>query len=121
MKWNLDEEDGKGFRLAKESPQASLFDDFFAKEKKAEHSQLLQEYIVDYLQKPHNNGEMYKFVMKKGYTKSHAAEILKQLQEEGRLDVFLLESGMTARKGSFYINYEGVSKPKVRYELKKAK
>ena len=38
VKWNLDEEDGNGFVLSKVSTQPSLFDDFFAKQKKNEHS-----------------------------------------------------------------------------------
>ena len=61
---------------------------------------------------------MYKFVMRKGYMKTHAAGVLKQMQDEGRLDVVDIKTGRQVRKGSFYVNYEGVNNPKVRYILK---
>lgn len=118
VKWKLDEEDGNGFWLAKDSQQTSMFDDFFADQKKAEHCRVLRDYIVGFLQTPRNNGEMYEFVMRKGYMKNHASGVLKQLQDDGRLNVVNFETGTPARKGSFYVNYEGVSNPKVRFILK---
>ena len=120
VKWKLDEEDGNGFVLEKASPyvQTSLFEDVFAEEKRQQHSQKLRENIMFFLQKPRNNGEMYEFVMRKGYTKAHASAVLKQLQGEGRLDVVDIRTGIRVRKGAFYVNYDGVNTPKVRYILK---
>lgn len=120
VKWKLDEEDGNGFVLAKAClyVQTSLFEDVFAEEKRQQHSKKLRKYIEDFLQTPRNNGEMYKFVMRKGYMKTHAAGVLKQMQDEGRLDVVDIKTGSQVRKGSFYVNYEGVNNPKVRYILK---
>lgn len=120
VKWKLDEEDGNGFVLTKASPyvQSSFFEDVFTEEKRQQHSKILREYIIDFLKKPRHNGEMYEFVMRKGYTKAHASAVLKQLQVEGRLDVVEIKTGILMRKGSFYVNYEGVNIPKVRYILK---
>lgn len=120
VKWKLDEEDGNGFVLAKASPyvQTSLFEDVFAEEKKQQHSKILKEYIIEYLNTPRNNGEMYRYVMRKGYMKNHAASVLKQLQDEGKLDVVTIGTGEPARKGSFYLNYDAVASPKVRFILK---
>lgn len=120
VKWKLDEEDGNGFVLAKASPyvQTSLFEDVFAEEKRQQHSKKLRKCIEEFLQIPHNNGEMYEFAMRKGYTKAHASAVLKQLQGEKRLDVVDIKTGMQVRKGSFYVNYEGVNTPKVKYILK---
>ena len=67
---------------------------------------------------PRSNGEMYEFVMRKGYMKTHATGILKHLQEEGRLEVVEIETGRSIKKGIFYLNYEGVNSPKVRFILK---
>lgn len=121
VKWKLDEEDGNGFVLEKASPyvRSSFFEDVFAEEKRQQHSKKLRDYIIDFLQTPRHNGEMYKFVMRKGYTKAHASAVLKQLQVEGRLDVVEIRTGMQVRKGAFYVSYEGVNIPKVRYILKK--
>lgn len=120
VKWKLDEEDGNGFVLAKASPyvEPSLFDDVFAEEKKQQHSNELREFIIEFLKIPRNNDEMYKFVMRKGYMKNHASGVLKQLQDEGRLEVITIETNKPARKGSFYLNYEAVATPKVRFILK---
>lgn len=120
VKWKLDEEDGNGFRLEKALPyvQMSLFEEDFAEAKKQEHSQRLREAILDYLQEPRNNSQMYEFVMRKGYLKQHGNGILKQLQDDGRLEVVDIASGNVARKGSFYLNYKETATPKVRFILK---
>lgn len=118
VKWDLDEEDGNGFVLSKESPESTLFDDFYANQKRLEHSDNLREYLVDFLKEPRDNSELYRFVMKKGYLCKHATGILKQLQDDGRLDVIEISTGNAARKGSFYLNYKETVMPKVRFFLK---
>jgi len=118
VKWYLDEDNGNSFRLASLSPQETLFNDFFASQNKIEHGRRLAEYLLDYLKECRDNGELFVFVLKKGYLPKHATGVLKQLQDEGKLDVINIETGVAARRGSFYLNYEGVSKPKVRFILK---
>ena len=120
VKWKLDEDDGNGFKLEQTSPyiQTLLFEKDFAEAKKQEHSKRLRDAMMDYLQVPRNNSEMYVFVMRKGYLKQHGNGILKQLQDEGRLDVEDIASGKAARKGSFYLTYEAAKNPKVRFILK---
>lgn len=120
VKWGLDEEDGNGFLLEKASPyvQTSLFEEEFAAAKKHEHGTRLRKAILEYLQVPRDNGQMFKFVLKKGYMAKHANEVLKQLQEECWLDVITIATGNPARKGSFYLNYDDVNSPKVKFILK---
>lgn len=120
VKWELDEEDGNGFVLAKASPhmQLSLFEEDFAEAKRQEHSKRLMYAIVDYLQEPRDNSQMYEFVLRKGYLKQHGNGILKLLQDEGRLDVVDIVSGNAVRKGSFYLTYEASKNPKVKFLLK---
>ncbi len=119
VKWDLDEEDGNGFVLSKVSTQPSLFDDYFAEQKKNEHSNRLGGYLMDFLKETRTNGDLYEFVLKKGYMSKHATDILKQLQDEGQLEVIDLTTGKPARKGAYYLKYEAVKKPKVRFRLKK--
>ena len=118
VKWKLDEEDGNGFWLANVSSQGTLFDDFFADQKKLYHSNRLRGFLVDYLNIPRDNGELSKFVLTKGYMYKHANQILKQLQDDGKLDVVSLETGKPVRKGSFYLSYDAVSAPNVIFTLK---
>ena len=118
VKWALDEDDGNGFVLSKVSTQPSLFDDFFAEQKKNEHSKRLSGYLIDCLNDLHTNGELYKFVLQKEYLCKHATEILKQLQDEGLLEVIDIATGKPARKGDYYLNYDAVKAPKVLFRLK---
>lgn len=118
VKWQLDEEDGNGFRLASVSPQATMFNDFFADQKKLEHSKRLANYLIEYLKEGRNNGELFVSVLRKGYMAKHATAILKQLQDDGRLAMIDIATGKSARKGSFYLNCEGVATPKVILMLK---
>jgi three-Cys-motif partner protein len=120
VKWKLDEEDGNGFVLEKASPfvQKSLFEDDFAEAKRQEHSKRLRTYIEIFLEMPRNNVEMYIFVMRKGYLNKHATSVLKQMQDEGRLEVVNIMAGTQARKGSFYLTYEAAKNPMVKYVLK---
>ena len=118
VKWDLDEEDGNGFVLSKVSTQPSLFDDYFAEQKKNEHSNRLGGYLMDFLKDTRTNGDLYEFVLENGYMCKHATEILKQLQDEGQLEVIDLTTGKPARKGAYYLKYEAVKNPKVRFRLK---
>ena len=118
VKWKLDEEDGNGFVLAKDSPQTGLFDDFFAVQKKNEHRDRLRQYLMEYLKAPRNNGEVSQFVLKKGYMYKHANGILKQLQDEDLLDVIDLATGKPARKGSFYLKSDVATSSRVRFVIK---
>ena len=121
VKWGLDEEDGNGFLLEKALPykQMSLFQEEFAEAKRQEHGKRLRNAIVEYIQTPRDNGQLFRFVLKEGYMAKHANDVLKQLQEEGLLDVITIATGKPARKGSFYLNYDGVSNPKVKFILKR--
>lgn len=118
VKWTLDEENGNGFVLAKHSLQPMLFNDFFADQKKNEHSNRLNGYLMDFLKEPRTNSDIYEFVLKKGYLSKHAIEILKQFQDEGRLEVIDVTTKKQARKGAYYLNYKAVNNPKVIYRLK---
>lgn len=118
VKWSLDEENGNGFMLAKHSLQTTFFDDFFADQKKNEHSKRLNSYLMDFLKEPRTNCDIYEFVLKKGYLGKHATEVLKQLQDEGRLEVIDIITGKPARKGACYLKYDSIKNPKVRFRLK---
>lgn len=118
VKWDLDEEDGNGFVLSKISTQPSLFDDYFAEQKKNEHSYKLGGFLMDFLKEPRTNGELYEFVLERGYMCKHATDILKQLQDDGLLDVIDMTTGKPARKGAYYLKYEAVKNPKVSFRLK---
>jgi len=106
-KWSLDEEDGQGFRQPDKSMQLNLFAEIFKEENKKEHFEELKTMILSFLAEcEKNNGEIYRFVLRRGYLPKHANAVLRHLQDNKMIKVTLLETGKEARKHSFYINYD---------------
>jgi len=94
-KWELDEEQGKGFRYEK---TMSLFSQ--------QKTNPLEEKLTVII-KNHKvyNCDIYKHTLFNGFLPTHANEILASWQDEGKLSV-LTDEGEKVRKGAFYINYK---------------
>lgn len=106
-KWSLDEEDGQGFRQPDKSTQLNLFAEMFKEENKKEHFEELNTMILSFIAEcGKTNGEIYRFVLRRGYLPKHANAVLRHLQDNKMIRVTLLETGKEARKHSFYINYD---------------
>lgn len=122
-KWSLDEEDGQGFRQLNKSMQLNLFAEMFKEENKKEHFEELKTMILSFLAECGKyNGEIYRFVLRRGYLPKHANVVLRHLQDNKMIKVTLLETGKEARKHSFYINYDAskdVEHQKTLIELRK--
>ena len=122
-KWSLDEEDGQGFHQPSKSVQLNLFAEMFKDENKKEHFEELKTMLLSFLKEcGKTNGEIYRFVLRRGYMPKHANAVLKHLQDNELIIVTLLETGKEARKHSFYINYDAskdLKHQKVLIELKK--
>lgn len=122
-KWALDEDDGQGFHQPAPNQQLNLFADMFKEENRKEHFESLKTMIVAFLQeRGRANGEIYRFVLRKGYLPKHANAVLRHLQDNNLIKVTLLDTGKEARKHSFYINYnesKDPKMPKALIELKK--
>lgn len=116
VKWSLDEEDGNGFQLPEN--QLSLFADEFKHEGQTKKYNELRHTLCTYLKEPHTNGEIYEFTLRNGFLSKHAYSILKELEQQGKLDVESL-NGSKIRKGAFYINYDGYNKPSLKTSLKR--
>lgn len=121
-KWALDEEDGQGFHQPEKCQQLNLFAELYKEENRKEHFETLKTMLVTFLQKRRTNGEIYRFVLRKGYLPKHANAVLKDLQNKNLIKVTLFDTGKEARKHSFYINYNDSKDslmPKVLIELNK--
>ncbi|MEO0556201.1 MAG: three-Cys-motif partner protein TcmP [Bacteroidota bacterium] len=93
-KWELDHEQGRGFRF-----EATI--DLFTTQK----TNPLAEKLSAFLAKPKDNSQVYEFVLQNGFLPKHANEIFKVWQRDGMLNV-QLANGVKARKSSFYISYD---------------
>ncbi len=121
VKWQLDEEDGRGFKQPE--VQSSLFAQQTKEINKNNNYSKLEEILKQSLQTPKTNQEIYETVLKNEFLPKHAAEIFKSWQNElSNFSVIEIDTNRPARKNSFYITWDSYNpakntKPKVRFAL----
>lgn len=96
-KWEIDTEEGRGWKYSDDGPQISLFGDSVSTNE-------LETKLKIYLQEKRFNGEVYEYTLRQGYLPKHANQILQQWQKKDILDVNL-SNGDKARRNSFYLKY----------------
>jgi three-Cys-motif partner protein len=122
VKWQLDEDDGKGFKQPE--MQSSLFSLQDKELKKNDNYARLEKILKDSLKTPKNNQELYKIILEHEFLPKHAAEVFRNWQKDlSNFSVTEILTNKPARKNSFYITWEWFnpavhSKPKVKFELK---
>lgn len=110
VKWELDEENGRGFRIP--DYNLSLFAEEFAEDAKNTNAQKLESILIDYLKQPKTNCDIYEITLTKGFLPKHTNEILKKLQKNNpKFNAIDLSTNEDARKGSFYISYKYYNNP----------
>lgn len=104
VKWNLNEETGEGFEQPK---PVGLFDDQFKAEKKAEIYNGLKSKLTEYISSNNgiNNNQLYEFSLKNMFLPKHTNEVLRELQNNNKIEVLDVNSNKKARKNSFYQDY----------------
>jgi three-Cys-motif partner protein len=109
-KWEIDNDEGKGWRYEKTSSLFSIF-----------KTNLLEERVIDLLSTKSKvyNGEIYEFTLRNSFLPTHTVEVFNSLQTNNKLEV-LSDTSSKVRKGAFYINYENYKETpqKVYYKLK---
>ena len=120
--WDLDELNGKGFRLPEpENLMTSLFEVQDKEKAKTENFERLKSLIVDEIsQHSCNNKTLYQFVLENGFLPKHANEVLKYLQNNDS-KFYVNEAGTTtpARKNSFYLAWKENVKVEFGYKTQK--
>jgi hypothetical protein len=111
-KWELDEEDGRGWKF-------NATNDLFSQTDKSPNVAKFEKKLIQYLSSPKSNGEIYEFTLRSGHRPTHAVDILKRLQNDNSLTVSS-KTETKLRKGAFYLDYKNYknSKQKVVFELK---
>jgi hypothetical protein len=95
-KWEIDTDQGRGWKYSDSSIQVSLFEEAFTNE--------LEDRLKNYLKEKRFNGEVFEFTLRQGYLPKHTKQIFQQWQNNNLLDVNLA-NGQKARKNSFYLKY----------------
>ena len=95
-KWQIDEDEGKGWSYEK---TGNLFSSF--------KTNSLEEKLIEFIKSKSkcSNGDVYEFILHLGFLPTHANEVLSTLQNDGKLKISSDKTN-EMRKGAFYINYE---------------
>lgn len=103
VKWQLDDEAGRGFKIPKSQ---GLFDEQFAEEAKNKNAARLETILMQHLLESKTNKEIYEITLKNEFLPKHTTEIFEKWQTNNpKFKVYDLQSGKGARKKSFYISW----------------
>jgi len=118
VKWTLDEDAGRGFKIPKQ--QKGLFDDIFAEEAKNRNAEKLESILLPYIIEPKTNKQIYEVTLKNEFLPKHATEIFEKLQQQDpKFKVYDMNTGKEARKKAFYISWSNYKEDKVKFILEK--
>lgn len=109
-KWKLDALCGEGFEQNK---QAALFDEENKENKKNECFKKLKISLFLFLNEYKTNYEIYEFVIKEGFSPSHANKALEDMRES-----LSFESDYKPRKNAFLVGYKYYKEKDKRYRVK---
>jgi three-Cys-motif partner protein len=120
VKWALDEEAGRGFKIPQQ--QGNLFEEIFAAEAKNENVSRLEKILLQNLEQPKTNRQIYETVLKSEFLPKHATEIFEKWQESNyKFKVYDISTGTEARKKAFYISWNNYkdNEDKVQFKIEK--
>lgn len=109
-KWKLDALCGEGFEQNK---QAGLFDEENKENKKNECFEKLKISLFSFLNEYKINYEIYEFIVKEGFSPSHANKALEEMRES-----LIFESDYKPRKNAFLVGYKYYKEKDKRYRVK---
>lgn len=109
-KWNIDEEEGRGWAPKKQ-------DDLFSTLEAAPNTSKFEENLKQFLAQKRSNIELHKFTIENRHLTKHANEILKGLENSNNLEVSLID-GSKPRKHSYYIGWNEVKTRKEKCHIK---
>jgi three-Cys-motif partner protein len=121
VKWQMDEDEGRGFSQPEVNPTFSFFQEEEKRLAQEQNYSQLEVLLLDFLQNSKTNQEMYAHILKLQFLPRHANQILRRWQESNELEVIDVQAQKPARKGSFYLSWENYkqSSPRVKFILKK--
>ncbi|MBX7062827.1 MAG: three-Cys-motif partner protein TcmP [Pyrinomonadaceae bacterium] len=121
VKWDLDENDGRGFRLPDPSPRLSLFAELEKDLAREENFEKLEKILESALASgPKNNCEMYEIILANEFLGKHASEVFRRWQgSKSGFSVIDLRRNAPARKGTFCIGWDHYKTrtPKIEFRL----
>jgi len=119
VKWELDKEYGRGFRLDHNQGVFPEFVQEFNERRETECVDKMRSELLALLEeKTCDNAFLYEFTLKCGYLPKIANAALKQMQEENLIKVTPI-GGAKYKKGAFYLSYGNYKQPKINISINK--
>ena len=119
VKWKLDDDYGRGFRLDNNEGMFPEFVEELKQQREEERVEMMRVALLNLLQKRgRSNKEIYEYTLRMGYMPKVAGAALKQLQKDDLIEVKSIGFDKKVRKGSFYLNYKGWREPEIEVCLK---
>lgn len=118
VKWDLDENDGRGFKQPE--MQVSLFEQQDKELSKNDNYEKLEKILKKSLETQKTNKEIYEIILENEFLPKHVTEIFRNWQNNlTNFKVIEMNTDKPARKNSFYINWKDYkeSQPKVKFTL----
>ena len=113
VKWELDAEYGRGFRLDNNESMFPVFVQEFNKQTEEECVEHMKVELLSLLRrKACDNGVLYRFTLRCGYLPKIAKAALKQLLNEKKIKVSPISKN-EIKKGAFYLNYKDQASPRI--------
>ena len=83
-----------------------MFTEWAKEERNRNRAEVLRLKIVGFLStRERSNAEIYEFILRSGYKRSHANEVLRELQNNNQIEVRRADL-QKVRKGAFYLTYK---------------
>ena len=119
VKWALDDDYGRGFRLDNNVGMFPQFVEEFKQQREEERVEIMRVALLNLLQKRGRcNGEIYEYTLRMGYRPPVAVAALKQLQNDNLIETIPIGFNKKARKGAFYVNHKHYRVPMIEVCLK---
>ena len=119
VKWELDKENGRGFRLPQK--QVELFGFIDSEQTKNDNYSRLEDILKKELQESRDNREIYEVILRNEFLPTHGNEIFENWQKQfNNFEVIDCGTKKKARKGSFYISWNSYKdgRPRVIFTLR---
>ncbi len=118
VKWALDDDYGRGFRLDNNEGMFPEFVEEFKQQREEERVEMMRVALLNLLQERGRcNGEIYEYTLRLGYRPTVAVAALKQLQNDNLIEVKSI-GFKKVRKGAFYLNHKHYRVPVIEVSLK---
>jgi three-Cys-motif partner protein len=104
--WKIDSQTGEANYSIENEKYWHGQQSLFPEENSFKKIDLFKNELLEFLNKAQTNNETYRFALLKGFPPTKANEVLRDLQNNGKIETSTIPDDMPGRKGSFYLGHK---------------